>query len=194
MGARWCLRGRGGEQAAASGCFQNHPAAGCGESVKGNAAASCPGAEPAAALRGAALVRGCFPGRTGWAKCGRAVWGLAHPTVRRQRAPSLLGKRGYRWLGFGQPKRWAGDEAGDEARCLLSRFLLGCREEAGLTLGASPCLVAPHEGIPSGCLPGASRSPESGALLQVRVLEFYGFRTSQPRGESLPAPASPSIR
>lgn len=48
--------------------------------------------------------------------------------------------------------------------------------------------------ISSEGLPGVSRSPESGVLPQVRMLKFYSFRTSQLWGESLPAPASPSIR
>lgn len=61
--------------------------------MKCSAAASCPGAEPAATLRGAALPCGCFLARTGWVKGGRVAWGLSRPT-----APLLLGKGGYAGL------------------------------------------------------------------------------------------------
>lgn len=107
--------------------------------------------KPVAALQGAALVCGRFLGRTGWAKHGRAVRGLSHPMMPPSASTFAAGKRGTWWLSFGWPKRWTEDEA----RCFLSQLLLGFEEEAGLTLGASPCLVVSHEGYFIG------RSPRS---------------------------------
>lgn len=56
--------------------------------------------KPVAALQGAALVRGHFLGRTGWAKRGRAVHGLSHPMMPPQQAPLLLGKGGHGGLAL----------------------------------------------------------------------------------------------
>lgn len=94
-------------------------------------------------------------GRTGWAKRGQAVWGLFHPTVPHQQAPSLLGKGSYAGLALVSQSDGLGMKQGMKHVVFFPSA--SCREEAGLTLGTPPCLVAPHEGISWEGLPGASR-------------------------------------
>lgn len=106
--------GKGGDQAAASGLFQSHRAAGCGEGVKSSSAVadapaqSC-GVSPAVGL----LSRDSGVGGTWMGPAGSLP------------APGAAGVRGYTALALGMG--WG--KAGNETGCFVSQFLLSCRRK-----------------------------------------------------------------